>query len=168
MRTSPFASTRSPTPWRVLVSTLRVAGRAGLVAGLVAGFGAAGSACESRGELREWQPTDHQPPPAVAPEGQAAGSQETGDPNARAAASLWSMRCASCHGESGRGDGTARPPGAQVPDLTTAAYKNKRSDAELHAIIKGGRNMMPAFGDQLTDLGIDALIKHVRTLAAAP
>jgi mono/diheme cytochrome c family protein len=76
------------------------------------------------------------------------------------------MRCASCHGESGRGDGTSRPPGAQPPDLTLAAYRGTRSDAELHKIIKEGRNMMPAFGEQLTDLGIDALVAHVRTLSA--
>jgi mono/diheme cytochrome c family protein len=128
------------------------------------------AACEARPALREWQPADHQPPPSVAPEGQGAGS--TGDeaadvdPNARAAAALWAQRCASCHGETGRGDGSGRPPGAQMPDLTAASYNATRSDSELHAIIKQGRNMMPAFGDQLTDLGIDALVKHVRTLSA--
>lgn len=124
--------------------------------------------CDGRRELREWQPSDHQPPPSVAPEGQGAGSMggdPGGDPTARAAASLWNMRCASCHGESGRGDGSERPPGAQPPDLTAPGYKGTRSDAELHAIIKGGRGMMPAFAEQLTDLGIDALVAHVRTLS---
>lgn len=120
--------------------------------------------CEGRRELREWQPSDHQPPPAVAPEGQGEGTEE-GDPNARAASALWGMRCASCHGAGGRGDGEGKPPGAAIPDLTRAAYQSSRSDEQLHAVIKNGRNMMPAFGDQLSDLGIDALVKHVRTLA---
>ena len=124
--------------------------------------------CDGGRELREWLPTDHQPPPSVAPEGQgtgATGQDPGGDPTARAAASLWNMRCASCHGDSGRGDGSSRPPGAQPPDLTRAGYNGTRSDAELRAIIKGGRGMMPAFGEQLTDLGIDALVTHVRTLS---
>lgn len=119
--------------------------------------------CGSKRELREWQPSDHQPPPAVTPEGQGE-AVEDGDPNARAAAALWGMRCASCHGASGRGDGAAKPPGAALPDLTQAAYQSSRSDAQLHAAIKNGRGMMPAFGDQLSDLGIDALVKHVRAL----
>jgi len=122
------------------------------------------AACQGRRELREWQPTDHQPPPAVAPEGQGEAAEE-GDANARAAAALWGMRCATCHGANGRGDGSGKPPGAAMPDMTSAAYQRSRSDADLHAVIKGGRGLMPAFGDQLSDLGIDELVKHVRTLA---
>jgi mono/diheme cytochrome c family protein len=121
-------------------------------------------ACASKRELREWQPSDHQPPPAVTPEGQGEAAEE-GDPNARAAAALWGMRCASCHGNGGSGDGAGRPPGAALPDLTQAAYQSSRSDAQIHAVIKNGRGLMPAFGDQLSDLGIDALVQHVRTLA---
>ena len=121
-------------------------------------------ACEGRRNLREWQPSDHQPPPAVAPEGQGTGS-ESGDPGAGAAAALWSARCASCHGAEGRGDGPGKPPGAGMPDLSSAAYQATRSDVELHTVVKAGRGLMPAFGDQLSDEGISQLIKHVRTLA---
>lgn len=121
-------------------------------------------ACDRRKELREWQPSDHQPPPEVVPEGQ--GQAEEGDPTERAALALWGMRCASCHGETGRGDGPGKPPGGALPDFSRAAYQSSRSDAELHAVIKNGRNMMPAFGDQLSDVGIDALVKHVRGLAS--
>lgn len=126
-------------------------------------------ACESKPALREWQPSDHQPPPTVAPAGQGEGSSapET-DSTARAAAALWEMRCASCHGVRGRGDGPNKPPGAQLPDMTAPSYRSAHSDAELHAIIKQGRGLMPPFAAQLTDLGIDALITHVRTLSGAP
>lgn len=123
-------------------------------------------ACESRRTLREWQPSDHQPPPAVAPEGQGTGSEESeGSPTARAAAALWSARCATCHGVEGRGDGPGKPPGAAMADFSSAAYQATRSNVELHTVIKAGRGMMPAFGDQLTDAGIEELVKHVRTLA---
>jgi len=131
------------------------------------------AACEGKRELRVWQPSDHQPPPEVLPEGQGEGIETTGpsgqgeqgDPNERAALALWGMRCASCHGESGRGDGTGRPPGAALPDMSSRAFQSARSDDQLHAVIKSGRGMMPAFGDQLTPVGIDALVKHIRLLA---
>jgi mono/diheme cytochrome c family protein len=125
------------------------------------------AACDTRRELREWQPSDHQPPPVVAPEGQASANEE-GDPEQRAAAALWDMRCATCHGAKGLGDGAGRPPGAALPDFTQPAYQASRSDAELHTTIKNGRGLMPQFGSQLSDLGIDALVKHVRSLSRKP
>ncbi|MET0342299.1 MAG: cytochrome c [Polyangiales bacterium] len=123
-------------------------------------------ACEGRRALREWQPSDHQPPPTVAPEGQGTGSEDDeGSANARAAQTLWAARCATCHGAEGRGDGPGKPPGTSMPDLSSAAYQSTRSNVELHTVIKAGRGMMPAFGTQLTDVGIEELVKHVRTLA---
>lgn len=121
--------------------------------------------CNQRGELREWRADDHQPPPSETPAGQGAG-EETGDPTARAAAALWSMRCARCHGEQGRGDGNDRPPGAQLPDFGAAAFQAGRTDAQLAEIISKGRNLMPAFGTELTKEGIEALVAHVRRLRA--
>lgn len=94
-----------------------------------------------------------------------SASEAAVDPTLRAAAALWSERCASCHGSAGRGDGDERPPGVRMPNFTDAAYSGTRSDVDMHVIIKNGRGMMPPFGDQLTDLGIDALIKHVRSLS---
>lgn len=133
---------------------------------LALGFGVAALlvACDGRrGELREWTPEDHQPPPSVAPQGQAA-PQETGDPKVRAAQALWTMRCASCHGPTGAGDGDGRPPGAAIPDMTTAAFHEARTDAQIAEVIEKGRGLMPAFGDQLSAQGIEALVNHVRSL----
>jgi mono/diheme cytochrome c family protein len=124
------------------------------------------SACDGGKKPRtEWRPEDHQPPPAELPEGQGA-AEESGDPTARAAKALWSMRCAQCHGEDGHGDGTGRPPGAVLPDFASADFQQKRSDVEIYQVIEKGRNMMPAFGQEITRQGIDALIGHVRTLRA--
>jgi mono/diheme cytochrome c family protein len=122
-------------------------------------------ACDGRGPLREWQASDHQPPPAVAPEGQGAGEESAANANARAAQSLWDSRCATCHGADGRGNGPGKPPVATIPDFTSRDWVKKHGDDELHAIIKNGRGMMPPFGAELTDLGIDAMVAHVRTLA---
>jgi mono/diheme cytochrome c family protein len=123
-------------------------------------------ACGQRAELTEWKPEDHQPPPSVAPEGQGS-AEETGDPTARAAAALWSMRCATCHGEGGRGDGAGKPPGAALPDFSAASFQSGHSDDKLYETIANGRNLMPAFGKELTKEGIEALIAHVRRLGGA-
>lgn len=119
---------------------------------------------DRRGELREWQASDHQPPPEVAPEGQGEAQEDEGDSEARAAQALWGMRCATCHGPAGRGDGPGKPPGAQLPDMASAAFHDSRTDAQLSEVIVKGRNLMPAFGQELSEAGVAALVKHVRSL----
>lgn len=116
-------------------------------------------------KLTEWRAEDHQPPTEVVPAGQGA-ADESGDPTARAASALWSMRCATCHGEGGQGDGTGRPPGAALPDFTSRAFQESRKDEQLFEVIEKGRNMMPAFGKDLTPAGVNALIQHLRSLRA--
>lgn len=124
------------------------------------------AACESRvTPQRQWQPSDHgQPAQAdstrAAP--QPAAPEEGGVE--RAAAALWTVSCAGCHGRDGRGQGSARPPGAQVPDFTTGELA-KRSDAELLEVITNGRGMMPAFSKQINAQGLQALVAHVRGFA---
>lgn len=117
--------------------------------------------------LREWQPSDHQPPPVVTPDGQGAGDDGVA-PERRAALALWGMRCASCHGAEGRGDGAGRPPGAALPDLTAEAFHTARSDEQLATVIAEGKGLMPAFKAELTNQGIVALVVYVRSLRAAP
>jgi cytochrome c oxidase cbb3-type subunit 3 len=124
----------------------------------------AGACGDTPGELREWTPADHQPPAAVVPEGQGQGA-EGGDDRGRAQAALWSMRCSSCHGAEGRGDGPGKPPGAALPDLTQAAWQAQRSDAEIAQVIIDGRGMMPPFGAEITEAGVAALVEHVRGMA---
>lgn len=80
---------------------------------------------------------------------------------------LWGMRCASCHGEGGRGDGAGRPPGAAMPDMSSVAFQTARDDRQLAEVIFKGKGLMPAFGEQLTEQGIVALIGHIRRLKAA-
>lgn len=115
--------------------------------------------------LREWKASDHPPPPAVPREGQGEGEGEASPE--RAAMALWGMRCASCHGERGRGDGAGRPPGAAIPDLTSPEFQASRDDRKLAEAIFKGQGLMPAFGDQLTEQGIVALIGHIRRLKAS-
>lgn len=116
----------------------------------------AAGGCGSERELREWTPEDHQPPPAGPTDRVAA--DEDHDPEA----TLFRSRCASCHGADGRGHGVAAPP--NVPDFTEAAFQADRADEALARVIAEGRGLMPAFGDELTEAGIAAMVRYVRRL----
>jgi mono/diheme cytochrome c family protein len=135
---------------------------------LVASFAFA-AACGEPPPKREWRPEDHGQPAVSAPEREPQErTQETSEQTmARAAAALWNASCAGCHGRDGRGQGSARPPAAQMPDFTTAEWQTARSDAQLEQVIRDGRGMMPPFGKQVNDNGISALIAHIRRFAPA-
>lgn len=70
------------------------------------------------------------------------------------ATSLFTMRCASCHGD----DGKLGVSGAK--DLSIS----KLTDAEITSIIYNGKNGMPAFGDSFTKEQLDALVPIVKSL----
>jgi Cytochrome c, mono- and diheme variants len=83
--------------------------------------------------------------------------------------------CASCHGESGKGDG---PGGANLAikpqDLTVGAVMNPLTDEFLHRAISDGpqsvglSSLMPPFKPQLSDRQIDEIIQYIRTMAQPP
>jgi mono/diheme cytochrome c family protein len=86
------------------------------------------------------------------------------------AAAVYKKNCASCHGDSGKGDGAAGkflkpPPGDFSVVLKDAA------DADITKVIKeGGKAVgksaaMPGYGGKLSDDQISALVAHVKSLA---
>jgi mono/diheme cytochrome c family protein len=122
-------------------------------------------ACDSRvTPQREWLPSDHVQPaevdPARVPQSAAPANEQGGVE--RAAAALWNVSCASCHGRDGRGNGPGKPPVAQIPDFTSADFQKSQTDAQILTVIREGRGMMPPFGKQLNDQGLSALLQHVR------
>jgi mono/diheme cytochrome c family protein len=132
------------------------------------------SGCQARENVREWRASDHGQPeatqidPSRLPAGDESEAEET-DPRergARAAASLWRVVCAGCHGPGGQGGGPNLPPNAQARDLTDAAWQQGTTDEAIAQVIVQGRGMMPAFGNQLGEAGVRALVAHVRSLKA--
>jgi mono/diheme cytochrome c family protein len=100
---------------------------------------------------------------------------------------LYSRFCASCHGESGHGDGrAAKSPGVDVPDLTLIVRRQggKFPTERIEKIIDGryvlgahGTRPMPIWGDRLSraELGnpdaervtqtiITRLVEYVRSI----
>ncbi len=122
--------------------------------------------CGDDRPIREWSPDDHGQPQAgvedgrTAPDGTPANFDE-----ASAVASLYRVRCASCHGETGRGDGMGIPPGAQVRDFTDPEWQGSVTDEEIAVVIAQGRGMMPRFDDSINERGINGLVAHIRGFA---
>lgn len=77
--------------------------------------------------------------------------------------------CASCHGESGKGDGVAAAALNPKPrDLSDGSYLSKLTDEYLFNVIsKGGvavgkSAMMPAWGAVLGEQGTWNVVAHIR------
>lgn len=94
--------------------------------------------------------------------------------DARQAAQLYMANCAVCHGMAGHGDGSVAKyfkdnPTAPVPpsDLTSQLVQ-RHTDGELYWIVANGVGNMPAFGDELTDEQLWAVVGELRQLASQP
>lgn len=95
---------------------------------------------------------------------------EKGDPKAGKA--KYDLLCASCHGNTGKGDGPAAAAMNPKPrNHTDGKYMNALTDKYLFDIIKGGgvgvgkSPLMPVWGGQLTDQDITNLVAYIRSLA---
>jgi mono/diheme cytochrome c family protein len=79
---------------------------------------------------------------------------------------VYQDRCALCHGPEGKGDGPAAAGLNPKPrNHTDGAYMNSRTDAQLLEVIRHGKGGMPAWGGVLSETEIQAVLKHVRSLA---
>jgi cytochrome c6 len=81
---------------------------------------------------------------------------------AQSGADTYKAKCLMCHGADGLG---ATPAGKA---MKAASFKDpaiiSTPDAALIAIVKGGKNKMPAYGDKLSGDQIKAVIAYIRTL----
>ena len=79
-----------------------------------------------------------------------------------AGADTYKAKCAMCHGADGLGN---TPAGK---NLKAASFKDpalvKAPDAQLIAVIKSGKNKMPAYAGKLTDDQIKGALAYIRTL----
>ena len=79
---------------------------------------------------------------------------------------LYDKACARCHGDVGTGGiATTETGGVASRELSDASWQKTVTDEEMRQVIRDGRRTMPAFGHALSVDKIDAIVKHVRTLA---
>ena len=84
---------------------------------------------------------------------------------------LYGQFCASCHGQSGKGDGPAAAALNPKPrDHTDKEYMSKMSDEDMLKVIKNGgasvgkSPLMPPWGASLKNEQIQDIIVYIRTL----
>jgi len=76
---------------------------------------------------------------------------------------LFKAKCAGCHGATGAGDTSVGKSLKVVP--LNAAEVQKKSDADLQAVITAGKGKMPAIGKAFTPDQLKALIGVIRSFA---
>jgi mono/diheme cytochrome c family protein len=130
---------------------------------------------EPIGQVPSWGASFNQPAnpsglvPGAAPDGapslSSAGAAMPGavasfaGGDAAAGKTLYEAQCARCHGGQGEG-GVA----LNAPELRSAAWQDRTTDAQLARTIALGRGAMPAFRDSLDKAGLANVIAYVRTL----
>ena len=96
---------------------------------------------------------------------------------ANTAADIYGARCAECHGVDGNGNtatgktkcastchtADGKPAGKAMPRFNAPEIL-RMSDAQLIAVIRDGKEKMPAFGSKLSAADTEALAKYVRVL----
>lgn len=85
------------------------------------------------------------------------GADGTKDPVLVEGREVWSDNCARCHGSSGGGGSGVKLSDGRAEEL----YPDV---ADMHAVITGGKNAMPAFGGSLSPEQIEAVAAYVRTV----
>ena len=87
----------------------------------------------------------------------------------QAAKAIYDEKCAQCHGDAGKGDGSeAMMYDVKPADFTDAHMMGEMSDGEIFFKMSEGRMPMPAFKKQLTEEQRWQLVHYVRTFAAKP
>ena len=81
-------------------------------------------------------------------------------PDSPDGAALFKQKCSMCHGPDGKGFAALK-----TPDFTDPKWQASKTDKEIAGIIKNGKQgtMMQAFGSQLKDDEIDAVVKQIRS-----
>lgn len=82
------------------------------------------------------------------------------------AADLFKSKCAMCHGPDGSGK-TMMGEKLKIPDFHSADVQ-KKSDADLKALVAKGKDKMPAYEAKLSKEQIDKLVGFIRDLAKKP
>jgi mono/diheme cytochrome c family protein len=82
----------------------------------------------------------------------------------KAGKDLWVMHCQSCHGKSGKGDGTKAAQLKTEPGNFTLPDTQKQPDGSLFYKISEGRADMPGFKKKIPDADdIWSVVNYIRT-----
>ena len=120
------------------------------------------------------EPADQPPAPANTPD-TPSDQDATVEADAKVGRADYQVYCASCHGETGEGDGPVAQALSPKPARhSDGAYMNPLTDTYLFKVIKfggaavGKSSTMAPLGGSLSDQQIRNVIAFIRTLADPP
>ncbi len=95
----------------------------------------------------------------------AANPVPAGDAAVEAGRTFYTARCASCHGDEGKGDGRATRFIKPAPaDISTAEARDRMTDGEMFYKITEGKKPMPGMKRTLSDEERWQVVHFLRTL----
>lgn len=99
---------------------------------------------------------------------------QAGDERPRTGKELYRVTCAACHGIDGGGAASSTVGfDVPLPDFTDCQFGPREANADWGAVIREGgpargfSEIMPAFGDVLTNDEVDKILAHVRTFCTS-
>ena len=82
---------------------------------------------------------------------------------------LYQHHCASCHGPSGKGDGSMALAGGTPANLTDETWDHGSSDGEIFVVIRDGTSSdMEPYKDKLSDKQMWQVVNYIRSLGPKP
>ena len=112
----------------------------------------------------------HPPTPHRHPEAQKLKNPLPSDePSIEEGRKLYLRHCASCHGPSGKGDGSMALAGGTPANLTDETWDHGSSDGEIFVVIRDGTSSdMEPYKDRLAEKQIWQLVNYIRSLGPKP
>ncbi len=79
---------------------------------------------------------------------------------------IYLRNCASCHGPSGKGDGSMALAGGTPSNLTDETWDHGSTDGEIFVVIRDGVSSdMESYKDKLTEKQMWQLVNYIRSLS---
>jgi mono/diheme cytochrome c family protein len=124
-----------------------------------------GAAAQNHDHDAQHEPGEHHHAEAAAMKNPVKATPES----IAAGKTIYDKQCASCHGETGKGDGkmaASITTGPKPSDLSDATWKHGSTDGEIFTLIKDGAKGtgMRAFGSRLKADDIWNVVNYLRTL----
>jgi cbb3-type cytochrome c oxidase subunit III len=109
----------------------------------------------------------HPPTPHRHPEAQKLKNPIPGDESSvTEGRKIYLRQCASCHGPSGKGDGSMALAGGTPSNLTDETWDHGSSDGEIFVVIRDGVGSdMESYKDRLTEKQMWQLVNYIRSLS---
>jgi mono/diheme cytochrome c family protein len=89
------------------------------------------------------------------------------EPSVDLGKTVYMQRCATCHGESGKGDGPAGKALNPPPrDHTNKEYMDTLTDDQIRTTVMDGKGAMPPHKALLNDAELTSVVMYVRSLSS--